>query len=114
MVICEEERCFFALRIYNIITTLQARCAVIAAANPVKGRYDGAVSFAENVELSEPILSRFDCICVVKDTVDPGAPPPPSCRPLVPPPRQRHPTPPPPRLTSPLPTPFYSPLNTPC
>ncbi|KAL1506921.1 hypothetical protein AB1Y20_007785 [Prymnesium parvum] len=55
----------------GIITTLQARCSVVAAANPIKGRYDSALSFAENVDLTQPILSRFDCICVVKDTVDP-------------------------------------------
>jgi len=55
----------------GIITTLQARCSVMAAANPIKGRYDTALSFAENVDLTQPILSRFDCICVVKDQVDP-------------------------------------------
>lgn len=54
----------------GIVATLQARCAVIAAANPVKGRYDPSLSFTENVDLTDPILSRFDCICVVKDTVD--------------------------------------------
>merc|ERR1712153_213113 len=55
----------------GIIATLQARCAVIAAANPLKGTYDPSLSFTENVDLTDPILSRFDCICVVKDTVDP-------------------------------------------
>jgi len=57
----------------GIVTTLQARCAVIAAANPTKGRYDPAVSFMENVDLTEPILSRFDVLCVVRDVVDPSA-----------------------------------------
>ena len=38
--------------------SLQARCSVIAAANPVGGRYDPSRTFAENVELSDPILSR--------------------------------------------------------
>jgi DNA replication licensing factor MCM2 len=28
-------------------------------------------TFAENVELTEPILSRFDVLCVIKDVVDP-------------------------------------------
>lgn len=56
----------------GIITTLQARCSVMAAANPIKGRYDAALSFAENVDLTQPILSRFDCICVVKDQVSPS------------------------------------------
>lgn len=43
----------------GIVTTLQARCAVIAAANPIRGRYDSSISFSKNVELGDPILSRF-------------------------------------------------------
>jgi DNA replication licensing factor MCM2 len=54
----------------GIVTTLQARCSVIAAANPIKGRYDNQLTFADNVNLTEPILSRFDILCVVKDEVD--------------------------------------------
>jgi len=54
----------------GIITTLKARCSVIAAANPVSGRYDSSTTFAENVELSDAILSRFDILSVVRDTVD--------------------------------------------
>jgi DNA replication licensing factor MCM2 len=54
----------------GIVTTLQARCSVIAAANPIKGRYDNQLTFADNVHLTEPILSRFDILCVVKDEVD--------------------------------------------
>lgn len=55
----------------GIVTTLQARCAIIAAANPIRGRYNPTIPFQQNVELTEPILSRFDILCVVKDTVDP-------------------------------------------
>merc|ERR1711915_509548 len=55
----------------GIVTSLQARCAVVAAANPIGGRYDSSMTFSENVDLTEPILSRFDILCVVKDTVDP-------------------------------------------
>ncbi|KAI8464621.1 MAG: MCM2/3/5 family-domain-containing protein [Monoraphidium minutum] len=55
----------------GIVTQLQARCSVIAAANPVGGRYDPSKTFSENVELTDPILSRFDCMCVVRDVVDP-------------------------------------------
>lgn len=55
----------------GIVTTLQARCSVFAAANPVRGRYDASKSFFDNVDLTEPILSRFDVLCVVRDTVDP-------------------------------------------
>ena len=42
----------------GIVTSLQARCSVIAAANPIGGRYDSSRTFSENVELSDPILSR--------------------------------------------------------
>jgi DNA replication licensing factor MCM2 len=56
---------------YSFYCTLEARCAVIAAANPIKGRYDGTVGFGQNVALTEPILSRFDVLCVVRDLVDP-------------------------------------------
>lgn len=55
----------------GIVTSLQARCSVIAAANPIGGRYDSSKTFAQNVELTDPILSRFDVLCVVKDVVDP-------------------------------------------
>jgi DNA replication licensing factor MCM2 len=54
----------------GIITSLQARCAILAAANPLGGRYNSTLTFSENVDLSEPILSRFDILCVVRDTVD--------------------------------------------
>ncbi|GJP48188.1 hypothetical protein CLOM_g7462 [Closterium sp. NIES-68] len=55
----------------GIVTSLAARCSVIAAANPIGGRYDSSKTFGQNVELSEPILSRFDCLLVIKDLVDP-------------------------------------------
>ncbi|ETV64717.1 hypothetical protein H257_18456 [Aphanomyces astaci] len=55
----------------GIVTSLQARCAVIAAANPIGGRYNATRTFAENVELTDPILQRFDVLCVLQDKVDP-------------------------------------------
>ncbi|KAF7249885.1 DNA replication licensing factor mcm2 [Varanus komodoensis] len=55
----------------GIVTSLQARCTIIAAANPIGGRYDPSLTFSENVDLTEPIISRFDILCVVRDTVDP-------------------------------------------
>merc|ERR1712241_371684 len=57
----------------GIVTSLKARCSVLAAANPIGGRYDPSMTFSENVDLTEPILSRFDILCVVRDTVDPVA-----------------------------------------
>ncbi|KAI3912275.1 hypothetical protein MKW92_008222 [Papaver armeniacum] len=55
----------------GIVTSLQARCSVIAAANPIGGRYDSSKTFSHNVELTDPIISRFDVVCVVKDVVNP-------------------------------------------
>lgn len=51
----------------GIVTSLQARCAVIAAANPVRGKYNPSYTFQQNVNLSDPIISRFDVICVIQD-----------------------------------------------
>ena len=67
----------------GIVTSLHARCSVIAAANPIGGRYDAQrcvlcssplcdyrlllfSSFSENVELTDPILQRFDILCVLQ------------------------------------------------
>jgi len=44
----------------GIVTSLQARCSILAAANPIGGRYDPSLTFAENV--SKPFLS----ICYMK------------------------------------------------
>ncbi|CCF57270.1 hypothetical protein KAFR_0C02770 [Kazachstania africana CBS 2517] len=54
----------------GIVTSLQARCSIIAAANPNGGRYNSTLPLAQNVNLTEPILSRFDILCVVRDLVD--------------------------------------------
>lgn len=54
----------------GIVASLKARCAVIAASNPIGGRYDSSLTFLDNVDLTEPIISRFDILCVVRDQVD--------------------------------------------
>ncbi|CAI2335805.1 unnamed protein product [Caenorhabditis sp. 36 PRJEB53466] len=54
----------------GIVTSLHARCTVIAASNPIGGRYNPTRTFVENVDLTEPILSRFDVLCVIRDSVD--------------------------------------------
>lgn len=54
----------------GIVTSLQARCSVIAAANPIKGNYNNALNFNDNVDLTDPILSRFDVLTVIKDEVN--------------------------------------------
>ena len=56
----------------GIATSLQERCAIIGAANPICGCHNPTTSFLENVELTgELIMSCFDVLCAVKDTVDP-------------------------------------------
>jgi len=54
----------------GIVATLQARCAVIAVANPLDGCYDPSLPFNKNVDLSDPILSRFDVLSVLRDEAD--------------------------------------------
>lgn len=51
----------------GIVTSLQARCSVIAAANPIGGVYKPSLNFNDNVDLTDPILSRFDILTVVRD-----------------------------------------------
>jgi len=55
----------------GIVATLKARCSVVAVANPTEGRYDPQRTFAQNVNLTDPILSRFDVLCVLRDESDP-------------------------------------------
>ncbi|KAH3764682.1 MCM family protein [Pelomyxa schiedti] len=51
----------------GITTILNSRTAVLAAANPVYGRYDDKRSGEENIEFQTTILSRFDLIFLIKD-----------------------------------------------
>ncbi|HML03928.1 MAG TPA: minichromosome maintenance protein MCM [Candidatus Bathyarchaeia archaeon] len=51
----------------GIVATLNARTAIVAAANPALGRYDPYRNVAENITLPITILSRFDLIFVLKD-----------------------------------------------
>jgi len=51
----------------GIVATLNARTAILAAANPAFGRYDPYRTVAENITLPVTILSRFDLIFVLRD-----------------------------------------------
>ncbi|ORZ02330.1 MCM2/3/5 family-domain-containing protein [Syncephalastrum racemosum] len=51
----------------GITTILNSRTSVLAAANPVFGRYDDLKSAGENIDFQTTILSRFDMIFIVKD-----------------------------------------------
>jgi len=51
----------------GIVATLNARTAILAAANPSLGRYEPHRNVAENISLPVTILSRFDLIFVLRD-----------------------------------------------
>jgi len=51
----------------GIIATLNARTAILAAANPVKSKYDPKLSVVDNIKLPPSLLSRFDLIYLVLD-----------------------------------------------
>jgi len=55
----------------GIVATLNARCAVLAAANPAFGRYLPNRTVAENVDLPVTLLSRFDLIFIIRDQPSP-------------------------------------------
>lgn len=51
----------------GIQATLNARTSILAAANPVGGRYDRKATLRTNINMSAPIMSRFDLFFVVLD-----------------------------------------------
>jgi DNA replication licensing factor MCM6 len=56
----------------GIQATLNARTSILAAANPVYGRYDRTKTLKANVAVSAAIMSRFDLFFVILDECNPG------------------------------------------
>ncbi|KAH9002283.1 MCM-domain-containing protein [Lactarius hatsudake] len=54
----------------GIHATLNARTSILAAANPIGGRYDRKKTLRGNVAMTAPIMSRFDLFFVVLDECD--------------------------------------------
>ncbi|KAM7192283.1 DNA replication licensing factor mcm7 [Rhypophila sp. PSN 637] len=52
----------------GISTTLNARTSILAAANPLYGRYNTRLSAVENINLPAALLSRFDIMFLLLDT----------------------------------------------
>ncbi|OMJ92967.1 hypothetical protein SteCoe_4188 [Stentor coeruleus] len=57
----------------GITTTLNARASILAAANPLFGRYDRRKTPHENINLPAALLSRFDLVFLLLDNHDPQA-----------------------------------------
>jgi replicative DNA helicase Mcm len=56
----------------GIIATLNARTSILAAANPVDGKYDPYKNILDNVALPVPLLTRFDLVFIIRDEPDPA------------------------------------------
>ena len=57
----------------GIQATLNARTSILAAANPIGGRYDRKKTLRQNIAMTAPIMSRFDLFFVILDECNESA-----------------------------------------
>ena len=66
--VMEQGTCSIAKAGVNL--TLEAKCSILAAANPKYGRYDSELTIADNINIPPALLSRFDILWLITDKVD--------------------------------------------
>lgn len=54
----------------GIITTLNARCSILAACNPIGSSYNPKKNIIENLDIPPTLLSRFDVVCLLLDRIN--------------------------------------------
>lgn len=64
-----EQQCVSVAK-SGVIWSLPARTSILAAANPIGGHYNKCKTIRENLNLSQPLLSRFDLVYLLLDNPD--------------------------------------------
>ncbi|XP_051167123.1 DNA helicase MCM8-like [Leptopilina boulardi] len=64
-----EQQCVSVAK-SGVLWSLPARTSILAAANPIGGHYNKTKTIRENLNLSQPLLSRFDLVYLLLDNPD--------------------------------------------
>lgn len=66
---CQEQQTVSIAKA-GIITTLNARTSLLAAANPIGSKYNVKLPITKNIDLPPTLISRFDLVYLVLDKID--------------------------------------------